>query len=348
MKKKIKKIIYSNMFLCKIYAQLKYFVNKNENQKIVQIMSQFLDKKIMEDKKIVRKTIKDVLFSKMYYTIDYKEYFQYEFIDASHDKRKGFISNIERLEDELYNCEEYKELLNDKYKSYLKFKDWYKRDIIKISGEDDKSLFEDFCKKHSSFMVKPIASNQGKGIYIIDQKDYKSINDIWDKIKQDKEIIIEELIVQDRELGKLHDKSVNTVRISTYIKDDNVTILFAFLRMGQGDAIVDNAHAGGIIANIDLETGIVDALGKDFNGKKYLKHPNSGICIVGYQIPKWEELCNMAEEVAKVLSEYKYVAWDFALTEKGWVIVETNSNGSYRGYQLFGNGIRERYEKASK
>ena len=44
-------------------------------------------------------------------------------------------------------------MLSDKYKSYIKFKEFYKRDIVKINGKEDKNIFEQFCKKHQKFIV---------------------------------------------------------------------------------------------------------------------------------------------------------------------------------------------------
>ena len=313
-------------------------------------MLQFFDKKDTENKKVVNKTVKDVLFCGTYYKISYDEYFLYKFIDLSNKKRREFIGDIERHEilDELeYNNEENANILSDKYKSYIKFKEFYKRDIVKINGKEDKNIFEQFCKKHQTFIVKPINLWQGKGVFIINQKDYKSLDNIWNEILKHGEIVLEELIVQDKGLGKFHPESVNTVRFATYTKGNIVTKLFAVLRMGKGNSVVDNACVGGIIANIDLETGIINTEGKDYSGNSYLKHPSTDICIVGQQIPKWDELLKIVEQVAKLFPEYKYISWDFALSEKGWVIVEINPDGDFRLYQVF-DGLRKKYEEAIK
>lgn len=347
---KIKELMKTNKIIVKIYAQLKAIIDKKNYQVVVQYMLQFFDKKDVENKKIVKQTIKDAFFCEYYYKITYQEYFLYKFRDLSDKKRKEFIGDIERHEilDELeYNNKENTDILDDKYKSYLRFKEFYKRDVIKIKGKEDRNIFEQFCEKHQIFIVKPINLFQGKGVFIINQKDYKSLDDIWNEILKHDKIILEELIIQDKGLGKFHPESVNTVRFATYTKNNTVTNLFAVLRMGQGNSVVDNACAGGIVANIDLETGIINTEGKDYIGNSYLKHPSTNICIMGQQIPKWDELLKIVEQVAKLFPEYKYISWDFALSEKGWVIVETNSGGTFRIHQVF-NGLRKKYEEAIK
>lgn len=351
MKKIIKKIIYSNALFCKICARLKMVINKKQYEEFLKFMSDFYGEENMKNKKLVSKVAKEAFFCNLYYKVTFQEYFLYKFSELSNKKRKEFISRPEFIEimDRIgENKQEYKNILDDKYKGYLKFKEYYKRDIIKINGKEDKNNFEEFCKKHDSFIVKPINSDKGKGVYRIDKKEYKSIEDIWSKILKDGDVLLEELITQADGLGRFHPKSVNTIRFALYIKEGIVTKLFAILRIGQGDSVVDNASAGGIVAKIDLKTGIIVTPGLTFNGKKYLKHPDSDVRIIGYQIPKWDELCSIAESATKLLPEYNYISWDFALTDNGWAIVEGNARGTFRIYQTFGEGIREKIEKIVK
>jgi len=50
--------------------------------------------------------------------------------------------------------------------------------------------------------------------------------------------------------------SLNTLRFVTVIdKEQNLHIIAALLRMGNGTAITDNYHDGGMACAIDIETG---------------------------------------------------------------------------------------------
>ncbi len=67
---------------------------------------------------------------------------------------------------------------------------------------------------------------------------------------------------------------------------------------------------------------------------EYTEHPNTHQPLVGFCIPRWNEAIDMAKEMAKVIPDVRYVSWDLALTENGWVVVEGNSSGSFAGCQL--------------
>ena len=330
------------------WLQLKRHLYNNKYKEFWQLINTFCDPDNIKNHKYIKKITKDAYFSNFYYKIGLKEYFLFDFEKLSHFGRKQFIGNIERHEimDKIGN-KETKEILNNKYKCYCKFKKFYKREIIKISNKEDKILYDRFCIKHSHFIVKPVNSSQGRGIYLIDLEK-ESISAVWKRILKDGECLLEEIIIQSDDLGKFHPKSVNTIRFATYIEDNKVTKLFSLLRIGQGNSIVDNASAGGILAQIDVETGIIMTYGKTKNGKIFLKHPDTNICIVGHQIQKWNELCEIIENVAHVLPEHNLVSWDFALTEKGWVMVEANAEGEFAGIQMFNVNLRKILKQVNK
>lgn len=56
--------------------------------------------------------------------------------------------------------------------------------------------------------------------------------------------VVQVIIKQHVGLNRVHEKSINTIRISSLLMEDGVHILSAVLRMGAGDAKVDNATAG--------------------------------------------------------------------------------------------------------
>lgn len=56
-----------------------------------------------------------------------------------------------------------------------------------------------------------------------------------------------------------------------------------------------------------------------------------------------------AKELAKMVPDVKYVGWDLALTENGWVMIEGNEDGQfvfqYFSHQGVAKEIKEIYEK---
>lgn len=91
-------------------------------------------------------------------------------------------------------------------------------------------------------------------------------------------LILEEHIKQNNKLASLHSNSLNTIRMITYLdNENNVTIHYPFIKIGQKGSFVDNGGAGGIIALIDSNTGKIITLGKDEKNNSYLEHPDTKI-----------------------------------------------------------------------
>ena len=145
--------------------------------------------------------------------------------------------------------------------------------------------------------------------------------------------IMEEVILQSKEIADFHPHSVNTVRLVTVRVKDGVRIFHPLMRFGYNNSVVDNAGGGGILSAIDPSTGHLKTPGINRKCEEFEKHPNSGKTFVGFAIPKWQELLALAKEVAQVIPKVHYVGWDFALTDNGWVMVEGNDIAQLIGYQ---------------
>ena len=58
---------------------------------------------------------------------------------------------------------------------------------------------------------------------------------------------------------------------------------------------------------------------------------------------KWEELIAIAEDIFKqCLSEHTYVGFDFALTDKGWCLIEGNW-GQFVGQYIERRGVKKEF-----
>lgn len=65
------------------------------------------------------------------YGVTVEEYYSYEFELRNHRGRKEFITDINRFDFyERFNNSHRKELFDDKYKTFLKYKKYYKRDVL--------------------------------------------------------------------------------------------------------------------------------------------------------------------------------------------------------------------------
>ena len=81
---------------------------------------------------------------------------------------------------------------------------------------------------------------------------------------------------------------------------------------------------------------------KNQHNEEFIFHPDSKEKILGYQIPRWNEVINLAKQLSYSMKEWNYISWDFALTDECWVIVEANASGGLNTVQMHGEGIREK------
>lgn len=299
------------------------------------------------------KIVLDILDMAQKYRFSADEYFCYHFENRSEEERNTFISDLNRID----FCEKLNKASNlpyfdDKMKSAQVFGKYYGRDICGVKSTKDLEAFRDFLREHPRFMFKPLTGTCGQGISIMtlspDDTEtlVKMIEENCSGLKDG--FIAEELVTQTPEMAQFHPSSLNTIRVATVKFDEGVEVVASFFRMGRGGNIVDNAGAGGVFGTIDIETGVVDAVGDEF-GNLYEAHPDSGIPIKGFTVPKWDEAKNMAIELAQIVKGNRYAGWDLALTENGWIMIEGNARGQFvwqmprqKGWMAEANAILRR------
>lgn len=159
-------------------------------------------------------------------------------------------------------------LLENKYLTYQKFRDFYGRDVLRIKkgAQPTPAALEalrDFTQAHPDYIVKPIYAAFGKGVHTESIRDYPYLEAAHAAYSAHG-AILEQIIEQGEALSRIHPQSVNTLRIPTVVlADGEVRLFHPTLRVGRGDGIIDNFSAGGISALIDPETGCICSDGAD-------------------------------------------------------------------------------------
>lgn len=292
--------------------------------------------------------INDMIYSLHRFGCMFDEYFLMDFEKYNTFGRNSFITDKNRWD--YYaklNSQQGRALFNNKFKAYEIFKEYYNRELIQISDDNDFLSFTDFRVKHHSFIVKPMLGSGGRGVYIERESD-EGDRVVFERIRNIGPVVIETLIKQSSDMEKLHPGSLNTLRIPTVSTRKGIKVFHPFLRIGVGDSIVDNAASGGIIAPVDPDLGIVTQFGITEKGEKYLKHPNTGFVIPGFRIPDWDGAVSFVKALARVVPENHYVGWDCALTEHGWVMVEGNAQGQFVTQYASKEGMRDELDEVLK
>ena len=290
----------------------------------------------------------DMVYSLHRFGCMFDEYFLYHFPILNTKGRESFITDKIRWDyyDRL-NTNADDSIFDNKLKTYHRFGRYFNRELICISGADEKSAFFRFLDRHERFMVKPCDGSGGRGIEIIDSG--KNAGEaIFLSLLRTREggFIAEELIRQSPAMASLHPNSVNTLRIPTVRTKEDVVLFHPLLRVGVGDGFIDNATSGGIFALVDPGTGILFTEARDEKGHRFITHPDTCVPFPGFKLPDWEQAVSLAKELSLQVRSHRYVGWDLAHTDNGWVLVEGNPCGQIVMMQLFyESGFRDELEE---
>ena len=277
----------------------------------------------------LRRLLPDIKKSYMKYGIRPHEYFMFRFEDKNAKERKPYLSD--KTKDQLLikyygeNWRERLDLTKDKFGFYQRLKSFYQRDVILVSGQNDFEMFSNFCKKHDSFIVKPLKGGGGKGISVVHLQNQSQIKQVFNELNGNGSYVIEELIQQDERLSEFCNSSVNSMRVPSFRHGDSVKIGWSFLRFGRNGSVIDNATSGGVFALADLDSGELISDAYDKSGHVYEYHPDTKKKFKGYKIPEWNQLLEVVKQAHLALGEDDvYVGFDVALSKRGWVIIEGN------------------------
>lgn len=335
--------IYTPLMIEKMYADINDYIPNESSKRKEQILYR-------------------AIYDYWAYGSNVSQEFYLHFGEFSHREKKEYL--VGRLRniyiDHLNNGggEEMKSLLGDKYKLYQLLKPYYLRDVIEIQEEKHYPIFQEFVNKHPVFVVKPGDYFCGIGVHKVSMDDYRndtrvafeSILEEGKAIKKrhpsrESKMVLEELIVQDVKLEQLHPSSVNAIRATAVRgKDGKIHLFHPWIKVGVNDTFVASAALNGFDAEVDPATGVVITDGYQENGNVYTLHPNSGIQIKGYQIPKWDDMLSMVDELMEALPQYGYIGWDLVLTPKGWCVMEGNYSGDFTFQLINGRGFKKEFE----
>lgn len=218
-------------------------------------------------------------------------------------------------------------VFNDKITTY--------EDIVKLL-KTDKKLY-----------IKPISAGKGENVFLLSySNDIIFVNqtaydesDFVNFLKKKHDWLITEAIEQGKYLNSIYKKTTNTIRLIT-MRDPETNknkVFFAVQRIGVAKSIpVDNGSKGGLIANIDLETGVLSEARSLHSLDAHIVHPDSKSKIKGLKVPNWDELKNTMLNLADKFPFMHFIAWDVLLTEDGICVIEANSSSGVNIIQIWG------------
>jgi len=146
---------------------------------------------------------------------------------------------------------------------------------------------------------------------------------------------IQERLSQHPAMAAPHPESINTVRVVTLRWRGEIRTLLAFVRIGVGEKITDNAGTGGVCRGVGPD-GQLSATAVDAYGKVYSVHPSSGFVFTDTErLPGYNRLCDYARELHERVFHFDLVSWDFVIgVDEQPIFLEMNFLGVSYVYQF--------------
>ncbi len=278
----------------------------------------------------------DMLWCAARYGAGYHDYVMFGFYDMNGKHRDTYVTRVrnKRLIT-LVNDPQTAEIFDHKAQFDPRFRAYLGREILVVDAMTLEE-FTAFMADKDVLFAKPDVGESGKGIQRLKKADFDSLEKMFEYIKENHFGVVEQELRQHPDMNRLYPKAINTMRIVTLLtgSPDHWTpeCVYAVVKAGAGGKYVDNLENGGLFCPVDRETGEITGVGHTSALTTLDKHPDTGIPLIGYQIPFVKEAIDLCKRAALEEPGMRFVGWDVCITPEGPAIVEGND---YPGYDFW-------------
>ena len=209
---------------------------------------------------------------------------------------------------------------------------------IVLRERSDLEKFKTWLQDHDTFALKPASAYGGEGIMLVKDKRGEIYDTNFGPMTKSQiethafsiiegqfhggekdSAIVEELLVQNDALRRLVPIGLADIRVICFLGYPVMAMMRIPTEMSGGKA---NIHMGAVAAGIRISTGII--VHSVWTGLPSPNHPDTGVRLLGEQVPFWDEILEVAAE-AQRLTGIGYAGVDIALDKnKGPVVMEVN------------------------
>lgn len=280
----------------------------------------------------------DVLRSVYRYNVSVLDYFYFRFYDQTAQERQAWAGTGHMYEyQRVMNPPGARMVLENKIRFLHHFARFVRRpfaDLDSLRGDSGKAkgILDD---PSGRVVIKDSSGQGGQGVRVLETTGLDAYG-LVRLMQEGGYNLAEGYVTQHPDLMALSPSGLNTVRIITQLKHSGeVRILGARFRISV-NSVVDNLAAGNLAAPVDLETGRVEgpAVYSDITRSDEVQHPITGVPIIGFQLPFWNETLEMVREAAQMVPDNRSIGWDVAVTRAGPELIEGNHNWCKLLWQL--------------
>ena len=183
------------------------------------------------------------------------------------------------------------------------------------------------CRGVGRIIVKPsVSTGQGHGIRFFDTDNItdEELADVFRTAGQN--FIVQKKLAQHPALAALNARSINTVRVMTFLHENEVHILSAILRVGGGENEVDNVSQGGYQCTIRPDGTLEpEAITKQSGAWVRVTQTAGGVRFADVTVPSFDRILDAVRAAAASMGHFKLLGWDIAVDPEGEpVLIEYN------------------------
>jgi alpha-L-glutamate ligase-like protein len=198
--------------------------------------------------------------------------------------------------------------------------------------------FKEWMKQHDVFALKPSSSYGGEGILLVNGRQGDACRTNMGLMSSSQiethafsilegqfhggekdTAVVEELLIQSESLRDIVPLGLADIRVISFLGYPVMAMMRIPTRASGGKA---NIHLGAVAAGVRISTGVI--FHSVWAGLPSPEHPDTGAALLGWRIPLWDEILEVAAE-AQQLAGIGYAGVDIALdSKKGPVVMEVN------------------------
>jgi len=143
--------------------------------------------------------------------------------------------------------------------------------------------------------------------------------------------VVQPVIEQHEQLGAFSSKSVNTVRVFTFLdREGKVQLGQSLLRFGTGETRTDNTASGGGYVFINSDGSLKNEAYDKWGVKIRDKYPDNEVSFGSVMIPNYLGLLKKCKECHERFPYVRFIGWDVAINKSGDpVLLEWNSEPAF-------------------
>jgi hypothetical protein len=205
---------------------------------------------------------------------------------------------------------------------------------LRRSDDAPKLRLSDYARREGRVVLKRTIGHGGRGIEFVRHVggDRFEVNgtpqtpaELDQRIHRRHDVLVCEAVEQHSVFARLYPRTTNSVRVLTFWGDDIDAPFVGAATVTFGTSHSYPVDRGGIVAPIDLSTGIIGEGSCRRTGVRTHSHTETGERIEGQPVPHWKELTENLLQIVRSLPHLPYVGWDIAVTEDGFKILEGNN-----------------------